>query len=165
MDQTSSLVDALRGLLTELAYGPKDAAYFLNRGDRGLLGSLRRLSAAQASARPQGRSSIASHVHHLRYGLSLLNRWARGENPYDEADWSESWGHQQVNDSEWGALFAGLEQEIRNWEDAMTLPRPREAGALPETIGSLVHLAYHLGAIRQVDAAAAGPGATRSTLL
>lgn len=157
MDQISPLVDALRGLLTELADGPKDAAYFLNRGDRGLLASLRSLSATQASARPQGRPSVASHVHHLRYGLSLINRWARGENPYDDADWSESWRHQQVNDTEWAELVAGLEREIRNWQSAMALPRPQEAGALRETIGSIVHLAYHLGAIRQVDAAAAGP--------
>ena len=160
MDHTPPLVDALRGLLTELADGPKDAAYFLNRGDRGLLASLRSLSAAQASARPQGRSSIASHVHHLRYGLSLINRWARGENPYDDANWGESWRHQQVGDSEWVALVAGLENEIRNWENALTLPRPQEASALRETIGSIVHLAYHLGAIRQVDAAAAGPRET-----
>ena len=95
MDQNSALVDALRGLLTEATDGPSNAAYFLNRGDRGLLASLRGLSAAQASARPQGRSSIASHVHHLRYGLSLINRWARGEDPYANANWSDSWRHQQ----------------------------------------------------------------------
>ena len=159
MDQNSPLVDALRGLLGELADGPADAAYFLNRGDRGLIASLRALSSPQASARPQGRSSIASHVHHLRYGLSLINRWARGEDPYGDANWSESWRHQQVNDTEWSALVTGLEREIRHWWDAMALPRAQQDGALRETIGSLVHLAYHLGAIRQIDAAAAGPPA------
>ena len=161
MDRNSPLVDALRGLLREAADGPSDAAYFLNRGDRGLLASLRAVSAAQASARPQGRSSIASHVHHLRYGLGLINRWARGEDPYGDADWSESWRHQQVNDNDWSELVTGLEREIRNWQDAMALPRPQEGAALRETIGSLVHLAYHLGAIRQIDAAAAGPRETQ----
>ena len=157
MDQRSPLVDAIRGLLTELADGPPDAAYVLNRGDRGLLASLRSLSAAQASARPQDRSSIASHVHHLRYGLGLINRWALGEDPYSDANWSESWRRQQVNDAEWAELVAGLEHEIRNWQKAMALPRPPEGAVLRETIGSVVHLAYHLGAIRQLDAAAAGP--------
>jgi len=161
MDQNSALVDALRGLLTEATDGPSNAAYFLNRGDRGLLASLRGLSAAQASARPQGRSSIASHVHHLRYGLSLINRWARGEDPYANANWSDSWRHQQVNDDDWSALVTVLEREIRSWQDAIALPRPQDNAGLPETIGSIVHLAYHLGAIRQLEAAAAGPRDTQ----
>ena len=160
MELKSLVVDTVKGLLSELAHGPTDVAYVLNRGDRGLLASLRSLSAAQASAQPDGRSSIASHVHHVRYGLNLINRWARGEDVYGQADWSESWRHQQVNDSEWDALVAGLEHEIRNWQEAMALPRPLDGAALRETIGSVVHLAYHLGAIRQLDAATAGPRAT-----
>ena len=160
MELKSLVVDTVKGLLSELAHGPTDVAYVLNRGDRGLLASLRSLSAAQASARPDGRSSIASHVHHVRYGLNLINRWARGEDVYGQADWSESWRHQQVNDSEWDALVAGLEHEIRNWQEAMALPRPLDVAAIRETIGSVVHLAYHLGAIRQLDAATAGPRAT-----
>lgn len=160
MTQNAPLVEAVRGLLTEAADGPSEAAYFLNKGDRGLLASLRALSPVQASARPQGRSSIASHAHHLRYGLSLINRWARGEDPYTGANWSESWRHQQVDDDQWSALVAGLEREIRRWHEAMALPRAQDGAALCETIGSVVHLAYHLGAIRQIDAAAAGPPAT-----
>ena len=160
MELKSLVVDTVKGLLSELAHGPTDVAYVLNRGDRGLLASLRSLSAARASARPDGRSSIASHVHHVRYGLNLINRWARGEDVYGQADWSESWRHQQVNDSEWDALVAGLEHEIRNWQEAMALPRPLDVAAIRETIGSVVHLAYHLGAIRQLDAATAGPRAT-----
>ena len=160
MELKSLVVDTVKGLLSELAHGPTDVAYVLNRGDRGLLASLRSLSAAQASAQPDGRSSIASHVHHVRYGLNLINRWARGEDVYGQADWSESWRHQQVNDSEWDALVAGLEHEIRNWQEAMALPRLLDDAALRETIGSVVHLAYHLGAIRQLDAATAGPRAT-----
>ena len=160
MELKSLVVDTVKGLLSELAHGPTDVAYVLNRGDRGLLASLRSLSAAQASAQPDGRSSIASHVHHVRYGLNLINRWARGEDVYGQADWSESWRHQQVNDSEWDALVAGLEHEIRNWQEAMALPRPLDVAAIRETIGSVVHLAYHLGAIRQLNAATAGPRAT-----
>ena len=160
MELKSLIVDTVKGLLTELADGPADVAYVLNRGDRGLLASLRGLSAAQASARPQDRSSIASHVHHLQYGFSLINRWAHGEDLYGQANWSESWHHQQVNDAEWAGLVDGLAHEIRNWHDAIALPRPLDGASLRETIGSIVHLAYHLGAIRQVDAATAGPRET-----
>ena len=66
-------------LLSEALYGPRGDAFFLNSGDRGLVASLDALSAETASARPGGRSSVASHVEHLRYGLELLNREARGE--------------------------------------------------------------------------------------
>jgi hypothetical protein len=65
-----------------------------------------------------------------------------------------------VDDRQWVELVAGLEREIRNWHEAVALPRAQEHAALAETIGSVVHLAYHLGAIRQIDAAAAGPRAT-----
>ena len=77
-------------LLSEALYGPSGNAYFLNRGDRGLLSSLDALSAEAASARPGGRTSVASHVEHLRYGLELLNRGARGEQLGD-ADLSAAW--------------------------------------------------------------------------
>jgi len=160
MDVHPQLIDVVAGLLTELADGPADVAYVLNRGDRGLLASLRSLSAERASARPAGRSSIASHVHHLQYALSLINRWARGEDLFGQADWSESWRHHQVTEEEWTALVEALESEIRTWLRAIATLRQLDTAGLRETIGSIIHLAYHLGAIRQVDAAAAGPPAS-----
>jgi hypothetical protein len=162
MELNSLIVDTVQRLLAELTDGPTDVAYVLNRGDCGLLASLRSLSAAQASARPAGRSSIASHVHHLRYSLSLINRWVRGEDMYGQADWTESWRHQQVTDAEWHALVDALDSEIRTWLTAIPTLRQLDAAALREAIGSVVHLAYHLGAIRQLDAAAAGPREARS---
>ena len=60
----------------------------LNPGDEGLIRSLEKLSAADASALTATGSSIAAHVDHVRYGLSLMNRWSQGENPFDSADWS-----------------------------------------------------------------------------
>jgi len=35
--------------------------------------------------------SIAAHVDHVRYGLSLMNGWSEGHNPFKDADWSASW--------------------------------------------------------------------------
>src|SRR5690349_21172677 len=105
MELDLMLRDSLRDLLRELFDGPPaDTAFIVNPGDRGLRGTLTRLSSAQASARTAGRSSIAAHVEHLRYGFSLLNRWGRGEDPFTDADYAESWNHQQVNDEEWNAL-------------------------------------------------------------
>jgi hypothetical protein len=161
MDLNPLLVEALKGLLTELAVGPPGkSAYVLNPGDRGLLESLRALSAAQASARPQGRSSIASHAHHLHYGFTLMNRWARGEDPFTDANWSESWRQQQVGDAAWAQLLTALGDEIRKWREAIG-SRDWDPVVLSGTIGSVAHLAYHRGAIRQLNAAAAGPRETQ----
>jgi hypothetical protein len=160
MDLNAPLIDTLKGLLTELAVGPPGReAYVLNPGDRGLLESLRGLTAAQASARPQGRSSIASHVHHLYYGFTLMNRWAAGEDPFKDANWSDSWKHQQVTDAEWTRLLADLGNEVKLWREAIG-SRDWDPVVMSGTIGSVAHLAYHMGAIRQLDAAAAGPRET-----
>ena len=161
MDLNTLFTDALRNLLTELAVGPPGkSAYVLNPGDRGLLESLSALSAAQASARPQGRSSIASHVHHLHYGFTLANRRARGEDPYADANWSESWRRQEVDEAEWSRLLKALGDEIKQWREAME-PREWDPVVLTGTIASIAHLAYHLGAIRQLNAATAGPRETQ----
>jgi hypothetical protein len=90
---TSELSNTLTTLFSELVDGaPQAGAYMLNRGDPGLLASLDRLRAAAASAAPPGESSIAAHVEHVRYGLSLMNRWAAGEeNPFADANWGASW--------------------------------------------------------------------------
>jgi hypothetical protein len=146
-------------LLRELIDGPPgQAAFVLNVGDRGLLRSLDTLSAEAASARPNGRSSVAAHVDHVRYGLSLLNRWAGGEaNPWATANWSESWTRVHVTDEEWAKLRANLRSEAQAWIEGAG--RERDVGdvELGGVIGSVVHLAYHLGAIRQLAPAAAGP--------
>ena len=40
-----------------------------DQGDPGLLRSLDKLTAADASAAVQGGATVAAHVNHLRYGL------------------------------------------------------------------------------------------------
>lgn len=104
-----------------------------------------------------GTSSIAAHVDHLRYGLSLLNQASAGENPFAAADWSEAWKTIHVSDPEWVHLRDGLAEEARKWErNFETLV---EAGELELTgvLASAAHLAYHLGAIRQISPSIRGP--------
>jgi hypothetical protein len=113
MDIPEPIRRTLVTLLRELIDGPPgEAAYMLNAGDPGLLRSLDKLSADAASARPNNRASVAAHVDHVRYGLSLLNRWAGGEpNPWATANWSESWKRVHVGDQEWVTLRANLRSE------------------------------------------------------
>ena len=155
---TGQIARSLKTLFAELVDGaPDDGAYVLNRGDAGLLRSLEKLDAAAASRPNATGSSIAAHVDHVRYGLSLMNRWARGENPWADADWTASWKKTVVSDAEWKRLVAELQGETARWLDTLAEPRDVNETEMIGMIGSIVHIAYHLGAIRQMNASTAGP--------
>lgn len=157
---TTDIGPTVSTLLTELLEGSSQrGGYMLNAGDPGLMRSLDRLSAEAASAVPTEGASIAGHVDHLRYGLSLMNRWAAGENPYPDADWSASWRKTEVSEDEWRQLRHQLRDEARLLVEAIREPRELEEVELNGLVGSIAHLAYHVGAIRQMDRRAKGPGA------
>ena len=162
----ASIHDALSTVLTELLDGSaSDSGWVLNPKDPGLLRSLAALSAADASAvPPDGRSSIAAHVDHVRYGLALLNRWSQGEeNPFASADWTASWKRTKVSEPEWSTLRNELQSEARKWQAAIREPREFSDDELNGYLASAAHLAYHLGAIRQMSAAARGPADSPKT--
>lgn len=158
---TSEITRTLTTLFSELVDGaPEGGAFMLNPGDAGLLRSLDRLSAEAASASVHGGATIAAHAEHLRYGLSLMNRWAGGENPFTDADWSQSWKTSSVSEDEWERIRAGLRDEAQRWGPALGQPRDVRLIELNGMIGSIAHLAYHLGAIRQIDGTTRGPKAS-----
>ena len=149
-------------LFGELIDGPSpDASYMLNGGDPGLLRSLDRLSAESASTlSPAGGASIAAHVDHLCYGLELMLRWTEGEaDPWTGADWAASWRRTTVNDQEWKALRDRLRDVARRWQDELRKPREMSMLELNGVIATIPHLAYHFGAIRQIDRSIQGPKA------
>jgi DinB superfamily len=152
---------ALPALLRELLDGADPVtAWVLNPGDPGLFRSLDKLSAADASTvPPTGGSSIAAHVDHLRYGFELLNRWSRGENPFSDANYSESWNRVTVTETAWKQLRDQFRAEARTWQANIRQPRTLTNDELNAVVGSVVHLAYHLGAIRQIDRSTRGPSA------
>ena len=160
---TVALAKVLPTLFRELVHGSPDPGartYVLNQGDGGLLASLDRLSAAAASATAGGGASIAAHVDHLRYGLSLLNRWADGVSPpWPDMDWTASWRRTVVSDAGWRTLRDELRREATRWAEALGTPRDVSEVEAGWMTGSVAHLAYHLGAIRQIDRATRGPAA------
>ncbi len=158
---TGEMTQNISGLFREIVKGsPETGGFILNPKDPGLLSSLDHLSASEASQVHNGGASIAAHVDHVRYGLSLMNRWANGENPFEDSDWSVSWKKLNVSEAEWEQLRAQLRQEAEQW--LSTLERPREVNEieLNGVLGSVAHVAYHFGAIRQIDRKIRGPGAT-----
>ena len=157
----SVLDRAIDVLLAELTEGPPgDTAFIVNPGDAGLLRSLDALTAAEASVAPAGGGApICAHVDHLRYGISLLNRWRRGEDPFGSAEYAASWRLTSVSDLEWRALRDALREELVSWRGALRdLDRLGDL-ELEGVISSVVHLAYHFGAIRQINRGLRGPRA------
>jgi hypothetical protein len=157
---TRDFGNTLPTLFAELVDGASQSeAYMLNRSDAGLLRSLDKLSAIAASTPTPHGSSIAAHVEHLRYGLSLMNRWAAGENPFDDADWTASWRKTRVYAAQWKQLREALAEEAHRWLESLKQPREIDQSELNSVVASIAHLAYHVGAIRQIDLSARGPSA------
>jgi hypothetical protein len=159
--QTRDISHSLVTLASELLHGPERPgfAYMLNTGDVGLLRSLDAISAEGASRRSQGGASIAAHVDHLRFGISLMNAWSGGANPWDTADFTASWRIGSVSDEQWQDLRSRFRAEAQRWLDAMRGRRELTDEEANILLGAIAHLAYHVGAIRQIDKAARGPRA------
>lgn len=159
---TSSISASLVALASELTQGTAPTGGFvLNRKDVGLVGSLDALTAAQASESAHGGATIAAHADHVAYGLSLINRWSAGEqNPWGTADWSQSWKRTRVTDTEWKTLREHVREQARRFVEAVGVAREVGELELKGIIGNIAHVAYHLGAIRQIDAHARGPKET-----
>jgi len=156
----ANIHESLTTLFSELVNGAASGggAYVLNSGDAGLLRSLDKLSASDASHSVHGGATIAAHTQHLRYGLSLMNRWAReGGDPFSDATWDEAWKVSRVDDGTWAEIRGGLRAETNAWLRELGSAREVTPVELNGLIGSIAHLAYHLGAMRQIAVAARRP--------
>jgi hypothetical protein len=148
------LTKAALALFDEAYFGPtgKGTWFIDNEPKSGFLGSLEACGAAEASRRLNAGDplTLASHVGHLRYALSLANRALRGENPYADADWAASWDARVVGEPEWKLLVAGLRKETEDFREALAGGRAwADEEFLTGTLGLIAHGAWHLGAIRQ----------------
>jgi ribosomal protein S18 acetylase RimI-like enzyme len=152
---------AVAALLDELLTGatePDARAEVLNPGDPGLLASLDRLSAAAAAtAAPGGGPSVAAHVDHVRYALAQRN--AGADRAAEAEDWTASWRRTGASEAEWQALRHALRREVAAWGAVLRAARAENEAEVSAMMGSVAHVAYHLGAIRQVARATRGPSA------
>jgi hypothetical protein len=158
--ETTDTAAALAGVFAELVDGviAANGGFVLNTGDAGLLASLDRLSSADASRSTNGGATIAAHAQHLRYGLSLMNDWAaRGGDPFSNAKWDEAWKISAVDEATWTGIRQGLRDEAHGWLRALGSPRTVMDVEFAGMIASVAHLAYHLGAIRQIHKDSRGP--------
>jgi hypothetical protein len=146
-------------LFSELVDGTvPPAGFILNMGDGGLLKSIEPLSAADASRSTNDGATVAAHVQHLRYGLSLMNRWAsEGGNPFADAKWDEAWKTGAVDARTWDEIRGGFRDEAHRWLAVLRAPREVSEVEFSGMVASVAHLAYHVGAIRQIHKQARGP--------
>ena len=158
--RTDETARTMGHLFAELVDGVTSGrgGFMLNTGDIGMLRSLDKLSAADASHSTNGGATIAAHTQHVRYGLSLMNQWgAEGGNPFGNAKWDEAWKITSVNDAQWTEIRNGLRAEAERWVEVLKTPREVHGIEFTGMVSSIAHLAYHLGAIRQIDKSARGP--------
>lgn len=146
---------SLRSILDELlGKAPERNSWILDGGVAGFAEAMRPLSAADASrVLIPGRATIAGHANHVRFFLALFNAWARGEDPWKGADWAGSWRTQAVAADEWARLVDDLAREAEAWRAAVAsppAPRVHDESTLGYYLASVGHVAYHLGAVRQL---------------
>jgi hypothetical protein len=157
---TTDIAPTMARLFAELVNGTAtfDGGYIVNTGDIGLVESLEKLSAADASRSTNDGATIAAHVQHERYGLALMNRWAReGGDPFADAKWDEAWKTREVDAATWREIRNGFASEARQWLEVLRTPRETSGTELNGMVASIAHFAYHMGAIRQIDKQARGP--------
>ena len=157
---TTEILPAFTRLFAELVDGTSgpSGGFILNSGDVGLLRSLDRLSPAEASRSVNDGATVAAHAQHVRYGLGLMNRWAaEGGDPFADAKWDEAWKTSAVDAPTWTEIRNGLRDEAHRWLTALGSPREVTDVELCGMMASIAHLAYHLGAIRQIARDGRGP--------
>lgn len=98
---------------------------------------------------PQG-ASIASHVGHVLFYLDVVERGLRGEE-VGPIDWEQSWLIHEVTPEEWTRMQDRLEQTYHTLLEtirSLDADHWEAEDTIGDALSSVVHTAYHLGAIR-----------------
>lgn len=130
---------------------PGVPSWFVERED-GLIPLLSDLSAEDASKVPApGLNTIGGHAFHVRYILRITNGLIQGKSPMP--DWVASWAQQRFTEAEWDELRASLKDEylgvLAFFESDPQWPNK---DWLLGAMALLPHMAYHVGAVRQLKA-------------
>jgi hypothetical protein len=69
----------------------------------------------------------------------------------------QSWTIARISEEDRSRIRGGLRREVEAWLVALARPTQLAGMELNGVIASVAHLAYHLGAIRQIHAGLRGP--------
>jgi hypothetical protein len=76
------------------------------------------------------------------------------ENSWADADWNGSWQRTTVTDEQWRGLRDSLREKADTWRKAVAVRSEWDDINAAGALSTIAHTAYHLGAIRQILAAA-----------
>jgi hypothetical protein len=120
-------------------------------GGTSLFETLEKLTAAEASKLiTKSGTSIASQIDHIRFYFEASYDYI--DNKAGNSDWQGSWKRKVVDDQEWEQLRQQLADDYR--EIVTRLKNAQDwnnDSFLGGMFGIIVHTAYHLGAIRQIQ--------------
>ena len=156
--KTQHPIEGILDILKEAVEGgtPGQGTAFLDgtaadgSGNHGLIATLEGLGAAQASQDVHG-TSIAGQARHTAFHMEVIVRWERDRDrgPFD---WKGSFHPAHVGEQEWAGLQARVSrayQELLAFAGTQ-LDQPVTGDATGGLAGGVAHVAYHLGAIRQM---------------
>ena len=126
---------------------PGQGTQYLDHGS-GIRGTLGGINAEQASRRLDGRPSIAAHARHMEFHLRVTGEWIQGD--HRKRDWIGSFEPQTVTEEEWARLKQELEASRAEFVRVLRELSPERFLEEGAGMGAVAHLAYHLGAIRQL---------------
>jgi hypothetical protein len=144
-----TFVNGYLSMLTETLESPQQAwSAFLDQRT-GLFETLGSLPAERASTAPApGLNTVCAHAEHTRFHLAATNAFLQGEG--QKLDWAESWKVQGVDETQWRHLQSELRREYQVLRGFAGKQQTWDEQAVGGAIGLLAHVAYHLGALRQV---------------
>lgn len=148
-----NFLGAIIQLLHECFEGRPDGQEYtwFVEGKEGIFDALETVDAEKASIKPSAAcASIAAHAFHIRYALRGANAYLGG--PPQEGDWESSWAKQTVSETEWEELKKDIYHQYSFFVDYFskeTVDFPDEQAVIGFT-AQLPHMAFHLGAIRQI---------------
>ncbi len=120
------------------------------QGKEGIFDALNSTDSSGASKQPTDRcTSLAAHAFHLLFTLRNANT-SQGL-PEPDGTWESSWSKEAVTESEWDELKTEIRQEYDLYIGWLSSNHEWNADESFEgLLAPLPHVAYHLGAMRQI---------------
>ena len=146
---SDTLYEQMKELLRETFDGGRPGAgtQYLDH-DSGLFNTIRDLTPEQASRRNASHPSIAAHLRHMAFHLRVSYEWISGD--HGKRDWKGSFLPQTVTAEQWSSLIQEMGDVRAEFLKVMQGLPPDRFIAEGAGMGAIAHLAYHLGAIRQL---------------
>jgi len=126
--------------------------------DSGYFATLAKLSHVEAGRVVAG-TSVADQVSHMKFVLETATALVRGGSESPSLDqWRASWVTEKLDDPTWQRLQQELRDAYSRLRDSIQLHAASNAKAFGSAVGTIAHVAYHLGSIKQKIAVLDGAG-------